>query len=131
MTSLSSMFNDFQTEQYDNFAQFPEWYVENYDTFKGRLREVKINSGTTWFLSNARNGIYMMWYWSTTDDGIKITFEVNQSDDGKLEATKVKITSWLIENGYEDVFPDGKKQKIAINVDTIEEVIVLFKKFMS
>ena len=132
MASLSSMFADFQTEQYDNFEKFPDWYLDNYQTaFKGRVREVKINSGTTFVLSNARNSIYMMWYWSTVEDAIKVTFEVNQSDDDKLELFKQKIIDWLGSCGYTDVFPDGKKQKLAVNCENIDEVISLFKKFMS
>jgi len=137
VASLSSMFSDFQSDQFDNFEKFPDWYIDNYhDTFKNRIAEIKIRSSSTFMISNARNSMYMMWYWSSTDESIKVTFEINQGDDQKLEHIKNKMFDWLSSNGYNKKngsapFPDGKKQKFAITVESIDEVIVLFKKFMS
>ena len=132
LASLSSMFSDFKSDQFDNFEQFPEWYVDNYQSaFKGRVREVKINSGTTFILSNARNSIYMMWYWAPFEEEVKVTFEINYGDDQKIEAIKNKIIEWLGQNGYNEPFPDGKRQKLAVNCENIDAVIELFKKFMS
>ena len=132
VASLSSMFSDFTLDQYDNFEKFPDWYIDNYQSaFKGRVREVKINSGTTFILSNARNSIYMMWYWTPNEEEIKVTFEVNFGDDQKVESLKNKIIEWLGQNGYNDPFPDGKKQKLAVNCENIDAVIKLFKKFTS
>ena len=130
MASLSSMFSDFVSSQYDNFETFPEWYTEHYDVFRGKLREVKINSGTFYAMSNARNAIYMMWWWNNSEDSVKVTFEVNQDGD-RLDATKQQLTEWLAVNGYDDPQPDGKKQKMAITCDSIENVVELFSEFMS
>ena len=130
MTSLSSMFSEYISDQHDNFESFPEWYTTNYDTFRGRLREVKITSGNTFIMSNARNAIYMMWYWDPNVEEVKITFEVNQDGD-RLNKTKQTIAEWLDENGYNEVLPDGKKQKMAVNVPDIDAVINLFAEFMS
>lgn len=131
MASLSSMFSDFQTEQYDNFAQFPDWYLNNYEVFRNRLREVKINSGTTFVLSNARNAMYMMWYAPVgeSEDPIKITFEINLPDGEKLESYKNQLTAWIKSNGYKNVKPDGKVQKLAIDVPSIDDAVDLFKEF--
>lgn len=132
MASLSSMFQEFTANQHDNFECLPEWYVENYDVFRGRLRELKITSGNTFVLSNARAATYMMFYVDPTaqDDTIKVTFEVNQNDD-KLEHTKAQLAEWLESEGYTEVFPDGKKQKFAVMADGVEAVIKLFDAFMS
>jgi len=130
MASLSSMFSDFVSAQYDNFESFPEWYTEHYDVFRGKLREVKINSGTFFALSNARNAIYMMWWWNNSEDSVKVTFEVNQDGD-RLESTKQQLTEWLAANGYDDPQPDGKKQKMAITCESIGDVVSLFSEFMS
>jgi hypothetical protein len=130
MASLSSMFSDYVSSQHDNFETFPEWYTENYDTFRGRIREIKINSGNFFLLSNARNAIYMMWYWDPNVEEVKVTFEVNQ-DGERLDNTKQQIVAWLNENGYDDVFPDGKKQKLAVTAPDIDAVISLFSEFMS
>jgi hypothetical protein len=133
MTSLSSMFKEYTDGQYDHFEKFPDWYLESYDeVFRGRLREVKINSGSCFILSNARNAIYMMWYWYHDADTVKITFEVNQDGD-KLESTQEQLVEWLAANGIDrdDVQPDGKKQKMAVVVNDVQTAVELFKEFMS
>ena len=91
MIPLSSMFSDFKSEQHDNFANLPDWYVNNYDVFRGKLREVKINSTNTFFLSSARSAMYMSFYWdATSEDPIRITIEVADNNEEK----KSKITDW-------------------------------------
>jgi hypothetical protein len=132
MASLSSLFSDYVSDQYDNFAAFPDWYINNYDVFRGKLREVKINNTTTFVLSNARNSMYMMFYWNTGDsDSIKVTFEINKPEGEDLDSYKAKLIQWLHGEGYKKVLPDGKVQKMAVTVDTIEEVVQLFKNFMA
>jgi len=131
MASLSSMFQEFTANQHDNFECLPEWYVENYEVFRGKLREIKITAGNTFLLSNARAATYMMFYVDpTSQDDIKVTFEVNQSGD-KLEHTKAQLAEWLESEGYNEVLPDGKKQKFAVMADGVDSVIKLFDAFMS
>lgn len=132
MASLSSLFNEYESDQYDNFAAFPDWYINNYDVFRGKLREVKINNTTTFVLSNARNSMYMMFYWNTVEtDVIKVTFEINKPDGEDLELYKSKLVTWLHGEGYKKISPDGKVQKLAVTANTIEEVVELFKNFMA
>jgi hypothetical protein len=131
MASLSSVFGEYQTEQYDNFAKFPDWYVENYEDFRGKMRVIQITSGNTFFESGTRNSVKMMWYWNPNEDEVKVTFEVLAfaDEDEKIESCKSKITQWLELNGYSDVFADGKKQKIATKAENIDAVINLFREF--
>jgi hypothetical protein len=131
MKPLSSMFSEFQSDQYDNFENLPEWFMLNYAVFKGKLREIKINSTSTFFLSSARNNMYMMWYWSTVESNepIKVTFEFNAQDD-KLEAMKKQMKQWLKDGGYTKTFADGKDSKMAVNVENIDALIGLFEAFM-
>lgn len=131
MASLSSMFSSFKSEQYDMFESFPSWYIENYDTFRGRLREVKLNATTAFFLSVARNKMYMMWWWNPdSEDPIKVTFEINATGD-ELNSQKATMKEWLKQNGYNKIQDDGKEQKFAIHIKTISGVIDLFEEFMS
>lgn len=131
MASLSSLFTDFQAEQHDNFETLPEWYLLNYDAFRGKLREIKIWSANTFFLSNARNSINMMWYWSPTDteSPIKVTFEVNKAEGEELTNIQTNLKKWLALNGYKKTKADGKIQKLAIDCPTIEDVVELFREF--
>lgn len=132
LASLSSMFSDFKSDQFDNFEQFPEWYVDNYQSaFKGKLRAFNISAGNIWVQSSGRNSIYMQWYWYPTEENVKVTFEVGLYEDQKIEQVKNKIIEWLSQNGYNESFPDGKKQKLAVTCENIDAVIELFKKFMS
>lgn len=132
MASLSSMFTNFKSDQYDMFESLPQWYIDNYDTFRGRLREVNLNATTAFFLSNARNKMYMMWWWNPNSyDPIKVTFEINLPDGDGLTAQKATMKKWLAENGHKKIHDDGKVQKFAIFVDNIDGVVSLFKEFMS
>lgn len=132
MASLSSMFTNFKSDQYDMFESLPQWYIDNYDTFRGRLREVNLNATTAFFLSNARNKMYMMWWWNpNSDDPIKVTFEINLPDGDALSSQKETMKKWLATNGHKKVHDDGKVQKFAIFIDNIDGVVSLFKEFMS
>jgi hypothetical protein len=133
MASLSSLFSEYESDQFDNFAALPDWYVSNYDSFKNRVREVKINATTTFVLSNARNQMYMMFYWSPTDveSPIKVTFEINLPDGDKLDGVKSKLIAWLKSEGHKQTLPDGKVKKLAVNVDDIDSVIGLWNSFWS
>mgnify|MGYP003338073490 FL=1 len=132
MASLSSMFKNYVSDQYDMFETLPEWYVEHYDTFRGKLREVNLNATTAFFLSNARNKMYMMWWWSpNSTDPIKITFEINLPDGDALKNQKATMKKWLKENGYEKSHDDGKVQKFCVFAEEIEQVVALFEEFMS
>lgn len=133
MASLSSMFSEFENEQYDNFAALPEWYMNNYEFFRNRVREVKINATTTFVLSNARNQMYMMFYWSPTDvdTPTKVTFEINLPDGERLETVKTNLKKWLAKNNYKNPVADGKVQKLAVNVDSIDDVVNLWNEFWS
>lgn len=131
MASLSSMFATFKSEQYDMFESFPDWYIQNYDTFRGKLREVKLNATTAFFLSNARNKMYMMWWWNPdSQEPIKITFEINACGE-ELKTQKATMHKWLKQNGYSKIHDDGKEQKFAIFAETTNDVITLFEEFMS
>jgi hypothetical protein len=131
MAALSSMFDDFQIDQHDMFETFPDWYVENYDTFRGKLREVNINATTAYFLSNARRKMYMMWWWNhSSTDPIKVTFEINAKGE-ELVALQKTLKTWIKGEGFSKTHADGKDQKIAIFCDTIEDVVRLFNNFMA
>jgi hypothetical protein len=132
MASLSSMFTNFKSDQYDMFESLPQWYIDNYDTFRGRLREVNLNATTAFFLSNARNKMYMMWWWNpNSGDPVKVTFEINLPDGDSLSSQKETMKKWLATNGHKKIHDDGKVQKFAIFVDNIDGVVLLFKEFMS
>jgi hypothetical protein len=134
MASLSSMLAEFESEQYDNFSALPDWFIDNYDVFRGRVRELKLSAASTFVLSNSYNQMYMMFYWNPIDDEepIKVTFEINlQEKHPKLEERKNITIKWLSKQGYKNPTQDGKVQKIAVNVNNIDDVITLWNEFWS
>ena len=129
---MSEIFGEYQAEQHDMFESLPTWYMENYDIFRNRLREVKLNSTTAFFLSSARNKMYMMWWWTpSSQEKIRIAFEINSTSAEEIDTIQKKLKQWLKSEGYNKTTQEGKEQKFTIQVDTIEEVIHLFKTFMS
>lgn len=131
MASLSSIFGNYQSDQYDMFDSLPEWYVENYDTFRGRLREVKLNATTAFFLSNARNKMYMMWWWNpASDEPIKVTFEINASGE-QLDGFVKNLKVFLKGNGYTKTHAEDKVNKLSTFVANTDDLVKLFSEFAS
>jgi hypothetical protein len=130
MAKLSDYFDSFVSEQYDNFANLPDWYAENYDVFRGKLREVKLNAKTTFILSNAQNAIYLMSYVpvNVTDEGFTVVFEINQDGD-KLSESKTKLKQWLKDSGYSPESEGKTQKKWSITVSDISELVKLFDDF--
>lgn len=130
MASFSSFFDKFEAEQFDNFKEFPEWYVNNYDVFKGRLREIKIGANSTFIFSSARNSVYMSFYYYYNPQNISdVTFEINQSGQA-LSSMKASIRKWLESEGYVASNVDNEK-KLTVKCQNIDEVISLWKTFWS
>lgn len=131
MTSLSSMFSDWKSEQHDNFEVLPSWYIENYEQLRGKIRLIQITSNNIYFETSTRNSIKMLWYWSPSEDEVKVTFEVTltSDQDDKIDQMKATLVEWLKQNGYKKPFADGKKQKLAVMAPDIDAVLSLFSKF--
>jgi hypothetical protein len=136
MASLSSFFGSYQAEQYDNFESLPEWYIENYDTIRGNVGDVRINASSFFFKSNAKNGLYMFWtYQSQSNEPIRVTLEISNRLTANAYAEAYDaVINFLESEGktVKDGTSEDKKAKlIRTDCDTIDEVIDLFKKFVS
>ena len=127
MLPLSSIWKDFQSTQHDNFASLPDWYIENYDQLRGRLRMVQILAGNVYFESGFRSGMKMSWTWEQSKTDIKVTFETANTESEKTEAFRENMTKWLLGHGYEDITTSDKK--LTLQVSSIEEVLLLFNGF--
>ena len=133
MTSLSSLFTEFKSEQYDMFSQLPDWYINNYSKLMNKLGEVKINSTSMSFKSVIRNKMYMAWLWSPAnenDEPIKVSFDIPSLEGEELKSYQVKLKKFLKSFGHTDFHQDGKVTKLCIFVDNIDEVVELFTEFM-
>lgn len=134
MAKLSEVYTEYTAAKYDNFETLPAWYVDNYSSiFKGRIRALNISDTSTYIMSSANDQMYMMWYWYPTnvEDPIKVTFEVNLPANDQMYALKERLRIWLKKEGYSNINDDGKAQKLAVNVDSIDDVLKLWENFWS
>jgi len=136
MASLSSLFTEFESEQHDNFEKLPDWYIDNYDAFRNRLREIRINSTATFMLSAVNRQLYCSFTWyPTSPDDIRMSFEVAPlSDKEKLESYKKNLVKWLKSEGY-TATPEGSgdvgNRKFSVAVSSIDDIIGLWRNFWS
>lgn len=135
MTTLSSLFGTYQSDQYDNFESFPEWYVENYDIIRGNVGKLTINGSNFSFSSNAKSGLYMRWdySWASTDR-IRVQIELNNRLNAtEFENQKSKVIQFIEMNGFEAEDKTGKGTNAKIvefSCENMDEVIGIFKQFV-
>ena len=128
MAKFSDFFQDFESSQHDNFKELPEWYIDNYDSFRGRIREVKITSGNIFIQSGANNAVYCSAYVPVNpENSFDVTFEVNQSGD-KLDSIKVGMTAFLEAEGF-SVETVNNDKKLQVKANNVESFIELFDNF--
>lgn len=136
MAKFSELFGSFVSTQRDNFESFPEWYIENYEMFRNRMRLIQINSTATYFEGNTINSMQMSWYWEPGNETVKqVNFSIWQTGE-KGDALCAKVFTFLEANGYTDdqiSGPTTRKNGMIYTVDVpdIHNVIKLFDDFMS
>lgn len=129
MANLSEFFGKYQSEQVDQFESFPDWYVENYDSLRGRLSELKINSSTMFMKSAAKNRLYMLLWYTPTEEKVKIGFEVNIPAGQERDDAIKNLKAWLKGEGYSKTTQDGVDYKLHITAANTDAFIDLFNKF--
>ena len=131
MATLSSMFSDFQAAQHDNFESFPDWYIENYESMKGKVREIIIRSNLHNFSSNANNGIYCNLQWVPSDQEARIILDIATNIQGeRVKETTDKLEQWLIANDHRD-YELTTPRKITVDVSSTDDAVYLFSEFCS
>jgi len=132
MAKLSEVHTEYTNAKYDNFEVLPTWYTENYSYFKGKIRALNLSDTSTFVMSSANQQMYMMWYWYPLgEEPIKVTFEVNLPVGDNMNAVKERLCLWLKKEGFKNISDDGKAQKLAVYVNSIEEVLNLWNNFWS
>lgn len=132
MAKFSDYVKDYQDAQYDNFSQLPEWYMANYDSFSGRLREVKLGSTNTFLHSSVNNGVYMQTYVPVVESEFEATFEVagDPTKDDSVLQKKQGLQQWLTKEGYQTKDVNNSK-KVTIKVSSVSELLQLWNDFWS
>jgi len=131
MAKFSELFEKYQSEQYDNFESFPDWYTENYDKLRGRVNVVSIKSDNIFIESKTRETIQMQFYVDVSGTPTQVRFCVWQKGD-KFEQRKNELYTFLKSCGYteEMITPVGKREIFEVAVDDIESLVSLFDDFM-
>jgi hypothetical protein len=133
MAKFSELFAQYKAAQFDNFESLPNWYVDNYDVFKGRLNVVTIKSDNIYMESATREKIQMQFYVNSDSSPYNVRFAIWNCVNEQLEQKENELFMFLESCGYSRdlIEKTGNRNMYQISPKTIEEVISLFDQFMS
>ncbi len=134
MSRFTTLFKEFTDKQHDSFAEFPDWYIENYEKLKGRIGTLTIKSETIQVFGQTRNSMAMSFYVNpVTDEVTQCEFSIWNGAKVDVDAQGLELTRILAEVGYEASATGNRKEhkKFQIVEPNIQNVINLFEEFMS
>lgn len=134
MTALSSLFEDFVDVQNDPFGNLPDWYVDNYDTFKGRIREFTMTAKYFCLGIKGRGNIYMSISSFHANDELKVDFEISRSVEADARERMQNGMLKFIEGANID--PDsitedftGAASHIYVTTTDLDRVLFMAREF--
>ena len=68
MAKFSELFDVYKSTQYDNFETLPEWYINNYDVFRGNINVITIKESNIYIESKTQAGLQFMFYIGSDKD---------------------------------------------------------------
>lgn len=133
MAKFSELFAQYKAAQFDNFEALPNWYVDNYGVFKGRLNVVTIKSDNIYMESATREKIQMQFYVDCEGNPYNTRFAIWNSNVEQLEQKENELFLFLESCGYDrdSIEKTGNRNMYQILPKTIQEVVSLFDQFMS
>lgn len=134
MSRFTSLFKEFTDNQYDNFAEFPQWYIENYEKLKGKIGTITIKSETFQIVGQTKNSMAMSFYVNPiTDEVTQCEFSIWDGAKVDVQAQSAQLIKILTDIGYEPYKSGNRKEheKFKIDETDVQTVINLFEEFMS
>ena len=134
MSRFTTLFKEFQDRQHDSFAEFPQWYIENYEKLKGNIGTLTIKSETIQVWGQTRNSIAMSFYVNPiTDEVTQCEFSIWNGAKVDVQAQCAELVKILADMGYDAQETGNRKEhkKVQIDETDIQKVIDLFYEFMS
>ena len=134
MVKFSELFNDYVDGQFDAFAELPNWYIDNYDSFKGKVSEVKIINNRYQITSSAKSAIWFkLFQTGNNEDTLDVLFESSTGNKDTQAANTAKICQFLDANNitYECDTESSKKDMITVDQMPTDQAIELWNNFLS
>lgn len=139
MTKFSEMFTEFKDSQYDNFAELPTWYLENYSRLKNRIGVLAFKKENVYIEGNTKNSMAMSFYVDAINHEVtqvKISIWGGAAGEIQLESYGQKLLAFLNEIGYSDdqisqVGSRNNHRVFQIDETDIQNVLNVFDQFMS
>ena len=122
MAKMSELFNEFEKSQHDNFESQPDWYVENYNIFKGRLNVYVVKSHHHQLEFETTHKMQPVLE-ITTDDEVLLKIMIHAKDD-VLETRKEQLYTFCEEFGITDIKEVGVRNHFNIGVKNKEMAFV-------
>lgn len=129
MAKMSELFNEFEKSQHDNFESQPDWYVENYNIFKGRLNVYVVKSHhhvLEFETSHKMQPVLEI----TTDDEVQLKVMIHAKKD-VLETRKEQLYTFCEEFGITDIEEVGVRNHFNIGVESKEMAFKFIEDFYS
>tara|TARA_Y100001937_G_scaffold128784_1_gene207981 strand:- start:7164 stop:7850 length:687 start_codon:yes stop_codon:yes gene_type:complete len=129
MAKMSELFNEFEKSQHDNFESQPDWYVENYNIFKGRLNVYVVKSHHHLLEFETTHKMQPVLE-ITTDDDVQLKIMIHAKDD-VLETRKEQLYTFCEEFGITDIEEVGVRNHFNIGVENKEMAFKFIEDFYS
>jgi len=131
MAKLSDLFTEFKSNQFDNLASLPSWYVENYeDRLIGKVSSIELKRDICVIWSPTNYQIQMQFYVDNDGNPTLVKFH-NRAPASAASAKDQQIVTFLKSEGFTDdeITKSGKDSFEIPNVD-IERTIEILNNLM-
>ena len=129
MAKMSELFNEFEKSQHDNFESHPDWYVENYNIFKGRINVFVVKSHHHLLEFETTHKMQPVLE-ITTDDEVLLKIQIHAKDD-ILETRKEQLFTFCEKLGITDIKEVGVRNHFNIGVKNKEMAFKFIEDFYS
>ena len=129
MAKMSELFNEFEKSQHDNFEVLPDWYMENYNIFKGRLNVFVVKSHHHLLEFETTHKMQPVLE-ITTDDEVSLKVQIHARDE-VLETRKEQLYTFCEQLGIQDLEEVGVRNHFQIGVEDKEMACKFIEDFYS
>lgn len=129
MAKMSELFNEFEKSLHDNFEILPDWYVDNYDKFKGRLNVFVVKSHHHLLEFNTLQKMQPVLE-ITPDDEVTLKVQIHARDE-VLETRKEQLYTFCDQLGITDIEEVGVRNHFQIGVEDKEMAFKFIEDFYS
>jgi hypothetical protein len=129
MAKMSELFNEFERSQHDNFEVLPDWFVDNYDKFKGRLNVFVVKSHHHLLEFNTLQKMQPVLE-ITTEEEVSLKVQIHAKDE-VLETRKEQLYTFCEQLGISDIESVGIRNHFQIGIQDKEIAFRFIEDFYS